>query len=91
MVLRNSELLGNNNFYDRANALCRASLLTRCYVQHFFSAYIDSEVNHKQHFIKILLINKDMEFIDLHSICKDKSVISFVLNYFNNSEPYHLL
>ena len=85
MVLRNFELLGNN-FYDRDNALYRASLLTRCYVQHFFSAYIDSEVNHKQHFIKILLINKGMEFIDLHSICKDKSVISSVLNYFNNSE-----
>ena len=27
-----------------------------------------------------------MEFIDLHSIFKDNSVISYILNYFNNSE-----
>ena len=27
-----------------------------------------------------------MEFIELHSIVKDNSVISSILNYFNNSE-----
>ena len=58
----------------------------RCYVQQFLSPYIDSEVNHKQHFIKIPFINKGMEFIDLHSIFKDNSVISSIPNYFNNSE-----
>ena len=57
-----------------------------CYVQHFLSPYIDSEVNHKQHFIKIPFINKGIEFLDLHSIFKDNSVISSIPNYFNNSE-----
>ena len=47
---------------------------------------IDSEVNHKRHFIKIPFINKGIEFIDLHSIFKDNSVISSIPNYFNNSE-----
>ena len=31
-------------------------------------------------------INKGMEFIDLHCIFKDESVIASVPNYFNNSE-----
>ena len=33
--------------YNRANKLYKAALLKRCYVQHFLSPYIDSEVNHK--------------------------------------------
>ena len=57
-----------------------------CYVQHFLSPYIDSEVNHKRYFIKIPFINKGMEFIDLHSILTDNLVISSIPNYFNNSE-----
>ena len=56
-VLRDLELEANN-LYDRANKLYKAALLTRCYVQHFLSPYIDSEVNHKRHFIKIPFINK---------------------------------
>ena len=85
-VLRNLELEANK-LYDRANKLYKAALLTRCYVQHFFlSPYIDSEVSHKQHFIKIPFINKGIEFIDLHSIFKENLVISSFPNYFNNSE-----
>ena len=84
-VLRNLELEANK-FYDKANKLYKAALLTTCYVQHFLSPYIDSEVNHKRHFIKIPFINKGMEFIDLHSICKDNLVISSIPNQFNNSE-----
>ena len=80
-VLRNLEA---NKFYDRANKLNKAALLTRCYVQHFLGPYIVSEVNHKQHFIKIPFIKKGIEFIDLHSNFKDNLVISS--NYFNNSE-----
>ena len=59
----------------------KAALLTRCYVQHFLSPDIDSEVNHKRHFIKIPFINKGMGFIDLHSIFKDNSVISTIPNF----------
>ena len=83
--LRNLELEANK-LYDRANKLYKAALLTRCYVQHFLSPYIDSEVNHKRHSIKIPFLNKGIEFIDLHSIFKDNSVISSIPNYFNNSE-----
>ena len=85
-VLRTNLKLEANKFYDRANKLYKAALLTRCYVQHFLSPYIDSEVNHERHFIKISFINKGIEFIDLHSIFKDDLVILIIPNYFNNSE-----
>ena len=84
-VLRYLELEANT-LYDRANKLYKAALLTRCYVQHFLSPYIDSEVNHKRHFIKVSFINKGIEFIDLHGIFKDNLVISSIPNYFDNSE-----
>ena len=70
----------------------KAALLTRCYVQHFLSPYIDSEVNHKRHFIKIPFINKVMEFIDLHSIFKDNLVISSILSFaINITKQLYLL
>ena len=84
-VFHNFELEANK-LYDGANRLYKATLLTRCYVEHFLSPYINSEVNYKQYFIKIPFINKGIEFIDLHSIFKDDSVISSIPNYFNNSE-----
>ena len=84
-VLRNLKLEANK-LCDRANKSYKAALLTRCYVQHFLSPYIDYEFNNKQHFIKIPLINTGMEFIDLHSIFKDNSVSSSFPNNFNNSE-----
>ena len=84
-VLHNLELEANK-FYNRANKLYKAALLIRCYVQHFLSPYIDSEVNHKRNFIKIPFINKGIEFIYLHSIFKDNLVISSIPNYHNNSE-----
>ena len=84
-VLCNLELEANK-LYDRANKLYEAALLTRCYVQHFLSPYIDSEVNHKRHFNKIPFINKGIEFIDFHSILKDNLLISSFPNYFNKTE-----
>ena len=57
-VLRNLELEANK-LYDRANKLYKAALLTRCYVQHFLSPYIDSE----RHFIKIPFINKGIDLL----------------------------
>ena len=79
-------LLKKHKLYDTANKLYKAALLTRCYVQHFLSPYIDSEDNHKRHFIKIPFINKGIEFIDLHSIFKNNLVISSIPNHLNNSE-----
>ena len=63
-----------------------AALLTRCYTQHALRPLIDSEIHHQIHFIKIPFINKEMDFIDLHSIFQDKSVTSFIPDYFQNSE-----
>ena len=68
-----------NKFYD-------AALLSRCYTQHALCPFIDSETNHKRHFIKISFINKGIEFIDLPSIFKDRSVTSSIPAYFQNSE-----
>ena len=75
-----------NKLYDRANNLYKVALLTRCYVQHFLSPYIESKVNHKRHFIKIPFITKGMECIDLQSILEDNLVSSSIPNYFKNSE-----
>ena len=65
-VLRNLKLVANK-LYDRANKIYKAALLTRCYFLHFLSPYIDSEVNHKRHFIKIPFINKGMELL-IHTV-----------------------
>ena len=76
-----------NKFYDRNHQLYDAALLTRCYTQHALRPFIDSEINHKRHFIKIPFINKGIEFINLPSIFKDRSVTSSIPAYFQNSEP----
>ena len=76
-----------NKFYDRNHQLYDAALLTRCYTQRALRPFIDSETNHKRHFIKISFINKGIEFIDLPSIFKDRSVTSSIPAYFQNSEP----
>lgn len=84
-VLRNLDTEANK-FYDKSNRLYNAALLTRCYTQHALRPYIDSQINHVRHFIKIPFINKGMDFIDLPSTFKDKAVISSIPNYFKNSE-----
>ena len=48
--------------------------------------YIDLEINHIRHFIKTQFVNKGIEFINLPSIFKDKSVISSIPTYFENKE-----
>ena len=75
-----------NKFYDRSNRLYDAVLLTRCYTQHALRPVIDSKIHHVRHFIKIPFINKGMEFIDLPSTFRDKSVQSAVPSYFKNCE-----
>ena len=76
-----------NRFYDRNHQMYEAALLTRCYTQHALRPFIDAEINHQRHFIKIPFINKGMDFIDLPSIFQDKSVTSSIPDYFQNSEP----
>ena len=64
----------------------RVGMFTRCYTQHALPPYIDSEINHIRHFIKIQFVNKGIEFINLPSIFKDKSVISSIPTHFENKE-----
>ena len=75
-----------NKFYDRAHRLYDAAIITWCYTQHALQPYIDSEINHIRHFIKIQFVNKEIEFINLPGIFKDKSVISSIPTYFENKE-----
>ena len=76
-----------NKFYDRKHNLYQTALLTRCYTQHALRPYIDSEINHIRHFIKIRFINKGIDFIDLPSMFRDNTVESSIPNYFENKEP----
>ena len=76
-----------NKFYDRNHQLYNAALLARCYTQHALRPVIDFETNHKRHFIKIPFMNKGIEFIDLPSSFKDRSITSSIPTYFQNSEP----
>ena len=62
------------------------AILTRCYTQHALRPYIDSEINHIRHFIKIQFVNKGIEFINLPRTFKDKSVIFSIPTYFDNKE-----
>ena len=76
-----------NKFYDRKHDLYYTALLTRCYSQHALRPYIDSEMNHIRHFIKISFINKGIDFIDLPGIFRDNNVESSIPDYFENKEP----
>ena len=76
-----------NRFYDRNHQMYEAALLTRCYTQHALRPFIDAEINHQIHLIKIPFINKGMDFIHLPSIFQDTSVTSSIPDYFQNSEP----
>ena len=76
--LRNLDIEANK-FNDRAHRLYDAALPAWCYTQHALRPFIDSEINHIRHFIKIQFVNK--EFINLPSIFKDKSVISSIPTY----------
>ena len=63
------------------------SVFARLYNLHALRPYIDSEMNHIRHFIKIPLINKGIGFIDLPSIFRDNTVESSIPDYFKNKEP----
>ena len=84
--LRNLDIEANK-FYDTAHRLYDAAILTRCYTQHALRPYIDSEINHIRHFIKIQFVNKGIEFLNLPSIFKNNSVISSILHILKIRNP----
>ena len=76
-----------NKFCDRNHDFYQTALLTRCDTQHALRPYIDSEMNHIRHFIKIPFVNKGIDFIDLPSRFRDNTVESSIPDYFENKEP----
>ena len=93
--LRNLDIEANK-FYDRNHRLYDAAILTRCYTQHALRPYIDSEINHIRHFIKIQFVNKGINSltypvylkINLLSllfllILKIRNPLSFVISTIN--------
>ena len=46
-----------NKFFDRKHDYYQTALLTGCNTQHALRPYIDSEMNHIRHFIKIPYLN----------------------------------
>ena len=69
-----------DSFYDRNHQMYEAALLTRCYTQHALHPLIDSEINHKRHFIKIPFINKGIDFIT-SSIPVTSSIPDYLQNF----------
>ena len=51
-----------NRFYERNHQMYEAALLTRCYTQHALRPFIDDDINHQRHFIRVPFINKEMDF-----------------------------
>ena len=93
--LRNLDIEANK-FYDRAHRRYDAAILTQCYTQHALRPYVDSEINHIRHFIKIQFVNKGLNSltypvylkINLLSllfllILKIKNPLSFVIIIIN--------
>ena len=92
MILMNCFSVPNHQMYE-------AALLTRCYTQHALRPFIDAEINHQRHFIKIPFISQGMDFIDLLGIIQGNlllhlylitskilSHLSFVISITNLSE-----
>ena len=67
---------GSNKLYDRNHKLYDAALLTRCYTQHVLRPFIDSETNHKRHFIQIPLVS-----IRTDPLLRRYLLISKILNH----------
>ena len=73
-------------FDNKKYKMYESALLIRCYTQHVLRPVINFEINHKIHFIKLLPINKGIDFIDLPNTYQEKSVTSPIPDNFENSE-----
>lgn len=70
----------------QTDPLYTVSYLIQSYTQHVLRPHIDSQSDHDRHFLKILFMNKGIDFIDLPSIFRDKHVVDSIPKYFKNSE-----
>lgn len=75
-----------DDIYIRSNPLYDTATLIQSYTQHVIRPHLDKEEDHKRHFLKLLYINKGIDFVDLPSIFRDKNVINSIPDYFKNTE-----
>ena len=71
----------------RTDPLIKTACLIQSYTQHVLHPHIDKLSEHQRFFLKIPFINKGIDFIDIQSIFKDKTVLESVPRYFKNIEP----
>ena len=70
----------------RTDPLYKTAIFIQSYAQHVLRPHIDAESDHKRHFIKVPFINKGIDFIDLQSIFRNKTVENAIPKYFKNTE-----
>ena len=71
----------------RTDPLYNTAGLIQSYTQHVLRPHIDKVSEHQRFFLKIHFINKGIDFIDIQSIFRDKTVIDCIPKYFKNIEP----
>ena len=71
----------------RTDPLINTATLIQSYTQHVLRPHIDKLSEHQRFFLKIPFINKGIDFIDIQSIFKDKTVFNSIPKYFKNTEP----
>ena len=67
--------------------LIKTACLIQSYTQHVLRPHVDKLSEHQRFFLKIPFINKGIDFIDIQSIFKDKTVFDSIPKYFKNTEP----
>ena len=71
----------------RTDPFIKTACLIQSYTQHALRPHVDKLSEHQRFFLKIPFINKGIDFIDLQSIFKDKTVSDSIPKYFKNTEP----
>ena len=64
----------------RTDPLIKTACLIQSYTQHVLRPHIDKLSEHQRFFLKIPFINKGIDFIDIQSIFKDKTVFDSIQN-----------
>ena len=68
------------------NPICDTDCLVQNYTHDVLRPIIDEANEHVRHFMDVFYSNKGIDFNDLPSIFRDKSVIDSIPAYFRNSE-----
>ena len=75
-----------DKIFIRTDPLYNTASIVQSYTQHVLRPHIDKESDHVRHFLKLLYINKGIDFIDMPSIFRDTHVVDSIPKYFKNSE-----